>query len=424
MRKIWPRMAAATLSLLLLNSCLEQKVKVLGKNGISLESDDTANAESFKFNFAYLDTSQAGVLAKTVTLQGSLNNRSAIIATCNSAGTSCVCEFLDAAGTELEESTTANIAYDTTGNYLRCTYTGATTPSKVRLRNISSSKISTTLDIKVPTAGASQLTLQEMFADLDVNSVRTVYRYECLFNFLHKQGTTSGAHNCDAAAVDCVAGNDFCLLQARYPFYLFQDNLQSNFPQKIADQLYNAGGSDRICNRQLKRIDCSDNTGTNGFNGVPATDFGLYNSQVGVYQVALGLSAGPGIANSTYGFAAEIDTYQTLPVCPPGLTPKKVYEATPLPATMQVGGGTDAVNDNNIPNGFTAYNIDESAGASTVAALTFKLMAGNSGGATNCDGVSCAVPSITVNASAYSFAYTASTTVTNTLCVIDKRLIP
>jgi hypothetical protein len=411
-------MAAGIFLSLSLSSCFESKPKVLGNNKIGLDVTDTANSETFRFNYAYLDTTLAAPHNRTVTLQGAANSRSPIIATCNSAATSCVCEFLNAGGTEIEESVPANMQYDSTGNYIRCAFTGAV-PARVRIRNIAETKLSTTFTIKTPAAGANPITIQELFADLDVNRIRTIFRYDCTFNFLQKHLVSSGSIDCTAQAANpCHGTNQYCILQARYPFFLFQDNLASNFGSKIADLLYNAGSSDKICERQIKRIDCTGTTGT------PAEDFGLYNEQTGIYQIALGLSAGPGIANQTYGFAAEIDTFLATNICPPGLVPKRVYEATPDPTDdlLEVTAG-GAANDNNIPLNFTAFNIDDAAAPSLVS-LEFDKLAGNSGGDTNCDGVNCAVPTTKVADPQAFFNYAASVATPATLCVVPDDLLP
>lgn len=420
------RLFAAALVVLALSSCFESKPKLLGNNKISLDTEDTANNENFKFNFAYLDTGAAGVHARTVTLQGASTAKSAIIATCNGAGTACVCEYLNAAGTEIGESDSATIQLDSTGNYIRCNYPAAmAVPDKVRLRNVAETKLSTTLSIKTPAAGARPITVQELFADLDVNRVRTISRYFCQFNFLQKKNATSGSVDCtDQNANPCEGvgpdSREMCLLQALYPFYLFADTLASNFGDKIADLLYNAGGSDRICNRQLKRIDCT------GAAGTPTADFGLYNEQTGIYQIALGLSAGPSIANQTYGFAAEQDTFLATAICPPALVAKKIYEATPDPTTMQVGV-PDGINDNNVPAGFTAFNIDD-ATAPTLTSLDFVKRAGGvdavqcpSGTCGDCDGSDCSIAQTLISATAFAYAVSVSTP--TTLCVVPDDLL-
>lgn len=400
---------AAILALTHFTGCLGSEPKVLGNKTLNFDAVDTTNDENFKFSFAYLDTSLGAPHDKTVTLQGAANSRNAIISACNSAGTGCVCEFFNAAGVKIEESASGFIQFDTTGNYVRCSYPGATAPRKVRLRNIAETKVSAIMSIKNQPGGTDPITIQELFADKDLNDLRTVYIYDCLFNFLQKKNTTAVSFDCtDQSADPCGGASGLCILQAPYPFYLYADNLTNNFNMKIADLLYNSGGSDRICNTQIKRIDCTAGSGT------PKPHFGLYGEQTGIYQQAVALSAGPGVANQTYGFAADLDSYLGTDICPPGLVPYKVFEAEPDETSMEVGAA-DGVNDNNIPDGFKAYSLDNASGPSLLSLIFTQFTGGN------CDGTTCSVPT-TNNGPIGTFNYNPSGT--STFCVIPKELLP
>ena len=124
----WRRLSAAWLILSLFQGCLDSKPKTLGSNRkLDFSSSDSGTQNSFKFNFALKGATRGS--STMVYLQGAANTKSGMIGTCNLAGTGCICEFLDNAGTVLESTTSSTISYDERGNYFRCSYS-STTPTK------------------------------------------------------------------------------------------------------------------------------------------------------------------------------------------------------------------------------------------------------------------------------------------------------
>ncbi|MCO5143377.1 MAG: hypothetical protein M9962_09835 [Oligoflexia bacterium] len=378
-------------------SCLDTKPKTLGNSKIDFTATDTANVDTFKFNFAYRDSAAAAPLNKYVYLQGAANTKTTMIATCNSAGTNCVCEFLDATETELEESDSTEISFDSNGNYFRCEYDGVLgSLAKVRIRNLNSTAISPIFDILDDTS----LTAQKLIgSELNVNRIRTVSKYYCDYHFLQKIGTTITSFDCSAqAASGC--GSVYCILKLPFPFYLYSDNLSTNFPLRIADALYNGGSTDKICDVQIKRLDCTD-TGT---GTTTAEQFGLYSEQTGIYEIPVLLAAGPSMPTLPYGFAAKTSTFLGNTVCPPGLVRRIFYNAT-----------TANIADTNLPGSLVANEIQDPDAAAPADLTTQQYIGGN------CTGTSCTAPNYGFVTNSTSFAY--SDAGQTEFCVIPTSLL-
>lgn len=406
--KIYKNIILPTFLILFCFSCNDTRInvkpKVLGTKGISLDVKDTASSDTFKFNFAYRDSSAAAPLNTFIYLQGAANTKTTMNATCNAAGTNCICEFLtsNSISALVHSSTAAQISYDSTGNYFRCQYTGATPIASityVRLRNLGSTGISSIYQVK------TSLTAAEILGDeLSMNKLRSISRYYCQYNFLQKAGTTTTSFDCSTQATACstAAAKDFCLLTTSYPYYLYSDNLSSNLTDKMSDKIYNGATDNKICDLQIKQIDCT------GAAGVPSNQFGLYSEQIGVFQTPVSLAPKPEYPTTTYGYAAATSTFLGNTVCPPGLTPVIFYRATPNAAAITPS--------HNIPTTLTASEI--SSTTTTPTAISFvKLYDGDCNG-TVCD----KVPDTVAPDQPASTAY--SSTGETAFCVIPSALLP
>ncbi|MGZ3712981.1 MAG: hypothetical protein ACXVBE_14550, partial [Bdellovibrionota bacterium] len=317
---------------LLASSCLESKPKILGGKKLDITAVDTANAATFRFNFAYRDP--AVLAAVPIYLQAVANSSTVMSTTCNLAGTGCQCEFLDSA-TPPNVLSSATSAYDSVGNFFTCTYGGVLASlASVRLRNIAGTKVSDAVPV-VTTITATTL----VGSDLDVNKVRTVYKYLCAFNYLEKHGssTAPGSFLCTNTLSFCGAGRDYCFLELNYPFYLYSDNYSTNMYKQMSDLVYNAGGSNVLCGKQAKQYDCSA-TAVGVAAPNLAKSFGLYSQQAGNFQVPVNLIAAPSQSTEVYGYAANVGTSGN---CPPGMVKRDFYTTT-VPAQAESTMGADS----------------------------------------------------------------------------------
>lgn len=397
-----------------LTSCLDQKPKVLGSSSkYDFSSFDTDASELFRFNF---------VLRKGTTFyaQGASNSKAGLISTCNFAGTGCECDFLNSSGASLYVASGSNISYDDRGNYYRCVYNGSTSVTSVasvKIRNISGSV--TTDAISVDTDGTDStpvtLTLAKLIgSELDLNRVRTIYRYACEFTFLQKAGTTTQSFDCTTQAESCdpdgTTTKSFCLLKARFPYHLYSDTYSTNFYQKISDKLYNGGGSDRICGMQIKQIDCVGTT--DDAYGTPSPKFGLFGEQTGIWDTSVSLGAGPDLIPSSFGYAAR--TSSSTNECPPGLEKRIFYRAN----------GTDGIVTSDIAptHNFTSGLSATEVGLTTTTPAVFNISKYSGGTGGSCNGTTCLIPNSFVAAPVKSFTYTS--TGQTEFCVIPSGLLP
>jgi hypothetical protein len=396
-----------TLSFILMG-CDVGKPKVLGKSKLDFETEDSATPESFKFNFAFRDATAAAPLDKIIYLQGASNTKTGIISTCNSAGTNCVCEFYNASDVKLEESDFSEITFDTTGNYVRCEYDGILANlSKVVIRNQNNTVRSAVYNVD------TTLTAQKLVGDdLDANRIRTVYRYDCEYNFLQKAGTTSTFFDCSSSGSLCWdnggQAGDFCILQSKFPFHLFSDNYSTNLNTKVADKLYGVGAEDRICGAQIKQFDCA------GASGTPVPQFAIFAEQTGIFDTAIQLSAGPDISLSTYGFAAKTSTFNGSVVCPPGMVRQVFYGTTT--------DTSDLGNDSNYPNAFALREM--SSPTVTPEVVQVNKLRGKLNGSTlegDCNGTACAPPR---DPDGQVTTFTYSSAGQTEFCVIPTTLLP
>jgi hypothetical protein len=334
----WLAAAAALLSLAFITSCLDSKPRVLGSKRPKFTFEDVGTS-SFKFNFAYRPTTGVADLQKIFFVQGAANTETAMISTCNSAGTGCVCQFM-VGSTVAHESSSTEISYDTTGNYFRCYYsdshaTAIGSITQIRVRNLRSTIFGETLSVQ------SSVSKNDILgADLNANKVRTVSRYSCLYNFLQKQGTTETLFDCSTQLTVCDTG-DFCLLQSWFPYYLYAHAQSSNHSRQGTDELYNAASTGQICGLQIKRFDCTvpPALAPAGEGGTAVAKFGLYAESNGIFDTAVSLGVTPGGSAELFGYAAQTSSY-TSPggvahtLCPPGLERFRLYQAEPDPVAV------------------------------------------------------------------------------------------
>lgn len=416
------RLGVALLSGFLATSCFNAEPKILGRmNKLDFSTLDNGSQSQFKFNFAILNGSVAY-------LQGAATAKSNLIGVCNLAGTACACNFFDASGTLLYTSKSSEMSYEEPGNYFRCTYSGSSAIANVAsvvMKNQTGSISSDSLAIKtVPSGGvAGTLTLSDLIGtDVDINRVRTVYRYACGYNFLQKKGTTSAGFDCSLPTttdpvndpVICKAGGvnyqNFCILKAKFPFYLYADNYSSNMASKMADKLYNNGAM--ICGLQITQVDC---TGKDTDSDVVTKKFGLYSQLSGMWQTSVSLPVGPDQSATSYGFAAKTSTAAAyLGECPPGLLPQVFY--------------TVAVDTTDIKpsHNFVSGQISTEISAPTTIPAAFEIDQLNSTGTAvpadgTCTGTACTLP---INRVAnVKAAQTYSSAGQTTFCVIPPELL-
>lgn len=416
--------AASALLLLAATGCLDNKPKVLGSaKKFDFSSFDGGTQNLFKFNFAIQGS---GASAGKFYLQGAPNTKAGLVGTCNFSGSGCEVKFYNSAGTLLgTASGTGNITYDDRGNYYRVTYPG-TTPSavaSVKINNIGDSVRSDSITVETTGAGGTLSLAKLIGSDLDLNRVRTIYRYQCEFNFLQKAGTTTQSFDCSRQDTSCDPDNtvtkNFCVLRAKFPYHLFADTYSTNFHQKISDKIYNGGGTDRICGLQIKQIDCVG--AADGNYGTPAKQFGLFGEQTGIWDTSVQLGAGPDLIPVSYGFAAR--TSANTNECPPGLEKRIFYRA----------GGTDGIVTSDITpsHNFTSGLSSTEVGLTTATPTTFDIMKKSGGTGGNCDPAAvvppgrtteCTMPNSDVTTPVKTFAYTS--TGQTEFCVIPSTLLP
>jgi hypothetical protein len=381
------------LTALTATACLNIQPKILGQKGaFSFDAFSTSGSTTFKFNFATYDSG-----TKMVKLQGSVNSKSSEIGTCNLAGTGCVCTITDSTGANFV-TTSTQITYDEPGNYYRCQYTGSATPISVRIANLNGNVVSDTLTIKTPTLA------DVLGSDLDSKRLRTVSRYACQYTYLQKDGTTLAGFDCLNKAVLCDT-NDFCLLKAQFPFYLYADSFSSNFNLKPADKLYNGGGgSQKICGLQIKQLDCVGVPGNQW--GATVTQFGLYGQQIGPWQVPVLLPVAPDQPITTMGYAAK--TSSITGECPPGLV-KRVFFTTTIDTTT-------ILPSHNFGTGQVSTEVSDP----TITPAAFQIQKWGQGA---CNNVTCTLPISLASADIKNGAQTYSSAGQTTFCVIPSSML-
>ena len=322
--------------------------------GLAFASDQP----DFRFRFVLLESGTQNRIA----LQAESGTEGTIARVCGATGADCACEFFDGAGNVLGHTTPAQITFDAAGNYFRCVYTGVLgTLAAARIYH--GATTSTVLPV------STSLTLHDIVGgDLDLNHVRSIYRYSCEQNFLEKDGTTTQSFDCSNQAKLCDTGN-FCLLQARFPYHLYADTYSTNFAQKVADRLYNGGGDGRICGLQIRQLNCADDA------GFPTREFGIYAEQRGVWKTPVTLVSGPDYSAEIFGFAASVSVAGG--ECPPGLVKRSLFQVSVNTADINPG------------HNFTSGLISTEVRSPQQAPAPFHIVRYGKG---NCDGTGCTMP--------------------------------
>jgi hypothetical protein len=410
---------------LAVTACLNVEPKVLGQQGnFDFSAFNGAGVQGlFTFNFGLItQTTSGGVTTNTVSAQGTDNAKSAIIGTCNLTGSSCLCKFTDSLGNTL--GSPVPTTYDSGGNYLTCI-----APNNIA--GLVSNVTVTNLDFSVTsivTPVTTSVTLNQLIGSgLDANRVRTVSRYQCEYNFLQKAGTSAAGFDCTNQAMSCdpnggISGNprNFCILKARYPFYLFADTFSTNFSSKIADKLYGTSAAPTICSLTIKQINCVESDIDPSQGGVPDTfgtpvkQFGLYGVSTGIWQTAVSLPSGPNQPAATFGFAAAVST--TSGNCPPGLVKRVFFTTAVDPAALPV---TSNPSSNMVVQ--TATEVSDPTIVPNVFTLA-KLSGGGSGGSGgNCNNTSCTMPNSSVVNGLPTYTYSSANQ--TAFCVIPAATL-
>ncbi len=304
-----------SLSTVFTGSCgnMDTRPKSFGST-LNILPDDSANQENFRFLFAYRDDDDATSANKLVVqLQGADNATSAIINTCNSAGTGCYCDFYDSSNTLLETASgTSGISYSSTNNTISCLIGNIAhedTVDNVILRNSDSSIVSDRVTV------STSLTLSQVLHGLSVDSMRTVYRYKCMRTFLQKAATVYPDFDCTDQGL-----NDLSFLHADFNYFVYGSNSTNNYSDQLVDVLYNGSSGGSVCNMQVKQYDCVNTITTNG--GLLDKVFAIYGSQKGPFSREIDLNANPSKPNTPFGYAAppqEFPAGSGVFICPPGM---------------------------------------------------------------------------------------------------------
>jgi hypothetical protein len=465
----------------LTGSCgnLDTRPKTLG-GSVNVSPDDSSNSENFRFIYAYRDSDAAtSPNTRAIHLKGAENSLSAIISTCNSAGTGCYCDFYDGTGTLLETASgTGAIAYSSANNTVRCLVSGATNPaniSTVVVRNSDSSIASAEVSL------VTSLSLAQILNGLSVDKLRIIHRYKCKRNFLQKTGTTYTSFDCTNGGGACAAKNitfvsnaanavitvinhgytvgqtitvagvtgavsangsfaiasvvdantftiaadtsldpaytgggtttrtnpacSLSLVHTDFNYFLFAGNEANNYTDKVVDILYGNGGSQTLCNMQVKQYDCVNTVTANG--GIPSKIFGVYGLQADAYTAPLTLNVAPKKGSTIEGYVAALEEFPAGSgnfVCPAGL---KRYDSF----TTNVDGSDFASSnmpDKDVVGDQALDSLDTDVWPVTTAtpAPTAINVQTTSGG--SCNGTTCTEPSGAAVATGVTYSYTAA----------------
>jgi hypothetical protein len=157
--------------------------------------------------------------------------------------------------------------------------------------------------------------------------INSIFKYQCERTFLEGEGINE-------RWASCPAGQRLGTIQAKYSFYLFASENDSNFSDIGTTYPY----QNPICDRSMIAMSCE---------AAAIEQFGVSKYKEGIFQVGISLTPAPGTGPRLYGFAA-------LPYsngeCPEGLEKVNPYMAQPssiwepLPSTF--------INRNNSLNNF------------------------------------------------------------------------
>lgn len=347
------------------------------------------------FRFAYRDP--AVMFSPTVVVQATAASRADLVRVCGKKENPCTCDFLDSTHF-LRGSAPAKV--DIVWGNLSCTL-----PDSIPLRDASYVQVlfgRSSQKLPLTTTLRPEQILPE---DHDVNRLRSVLRYSCDFNFLEKiDGYTSpNSFSCQNTLQPCGIGNgNFCFLQVKLPFFLYSDNYSSNVWHRASDEIYNVGGTGKLCGSQIKRFDCTANS--------PVKQFGLYAERTEKFPARVMLTSRPEDREETYGYAARVNEHG---VCPAGMVKRARFSATvrPMPDSTIPSLSTTEISAPNSSPG--KLSVTRQSGDGYLPEL------GGSGG--KCDGTTC-LPPMGPRESVEAFDYPASGT--DTVCVIDPVFLP
>lgn len=389
-------------------------VKQLGATRFEADpAFDPNGVERFELAYGFRSDSSVFELAA----QGIAGSNGAVTGTCGIDGTNCVCDFFtDASGSGVVSSAEGSTSYNLDGNIIYCSIPATATASSfthMRVRDRLSVRLTPIIkitsqaqEVALGTAG-DPLVIQDVLAGLEAVRVRKVFEYRCFLNNLVKTSTTE-------ASFSCSPDDTLSVVQIPYHFYLFADNLSNNFDERAADRLH-PNGQGPLCGAIIRAIDCT--TSADGATNPNALTlkFGLFSQNTGVFTVPIQLTSAPaalGGINSTYGFAAEVDSGSR---CPPLFVKRQSYTAQPADAGDVVTFANTSVDADLVDTRILAEL--------TTTTMTFDQYTGGS-----CTAGVCTSPNIDLDNGATAAgtftaarAYTADTT--STVCVIEDSAL-
>ncbi len=380
-------------SVLILSSCLNTKPKRLGPEGFEAIPSPVDTADSFVVEFALRDTLNISETTRVISLQGRTSSDSADFTNfCSTDGSSCNCSFFNE-DTPTAEAATSDVALNSELNVITCTIPPTISDEDLDkiefIRITSSSGAFQSGLVRVKT----RLTLEETIRGLDVESIRKIFRYECMRTFLEGSGVSS-------TQIACLEGMELAFLRADYSFYLFQqvDLAADNFSEKGIDVSYGDTGNGGTCGQVINQITCGANN---------TLRYGLAGTASDTFRIAITLTSGPepNGTQSFVGFAAQTDSNLN---CPPGLIPIRPFQAVP---------GTHTRAPSNFVNTDGSLN-NTLLEPSTEMIANFQLLRQGAGGACNETGI-CPPP-----AGGFSTEQNiAFDTLTPVLCAIPQNLL-
>jgi hypothetical protein len=387
-----------------LPSCLNTEPKRFGDySADNLNPNINNNLSNFRIAFAY-STATTITANQTVYLQGAANTSADFTSVCNSAGTSCRCDFLDGTDTLLASTSDSNpaaeIRYSTSGNYVTClapvSMVGIAT--HIRLRDQTHTRAT---DIVTTIKTSATVLLSDIVTGLDRSKIRKISNYSCIVTYIQQSGAWGTCPN-------TATGGYFNYLRTHYKFYVYADATINNYTQKAVDYLY-GGNNGQQCGLQIRELDCY-NDGAIGY-AVPVADFGLYSQASGAFTTPIYLTSGLNISNgqnTLNGYAAPIDA--TSGECPPGLVKKQFFTVTPNPLNY-VACTTAGCNDSNM----TAIQDARTEDTTFNSSFTVERVSGGV-----CNGTTTCTTAPSSSSTIGSLSYTATGAV---FCVIPATML-
>lgn len=368
---------------------------------ILLSLTATAGEAGLPVRFAF-ENNELGGTDRGIYLQAESGTDDLMMRVCGLTGQRCSCEFLDSAGRVVGASKGNEIRYEAVGNYFRCSING-TIRGAVSARLVErkpKGRRSAIVQIR------DHVSLGDIIGrELDFNRLRYIYRYNCEQTYLQKEGTTSWSFDCSRQFASCDPSgnprNNFCLLNANFPYYLYSDSYSTNFGQKIADEFYNGDGSGRVCGLQIRKYNCA------GEQGYPVKNFGVYGQMIGYWRVAVSLQPAPDAAVSVFGYAGRVSPVTN--ECPPWLEKREFQRADIVTS--------DIYPSHNFPSQMTSTLV----GSSSVSPQEVEIYKYSGGMGGFCNGEYCSLPnSFAGTVKSHRYASVEGTS----FCVIPASMLP